>query len=619
MRWVLTKGKLPAASWIEVITTAHEVGLRSSSTMMYGHVDNPTHWVGHLRTLARIQDQTGGFTEFVPLPFIHTNAPLYLAGVARPGPTVQENRAVHAIARIMLHGRIDNVQCSWVKLGVDGCRDVLRGGVNDLGGTLMEETISRMAGSEHGSAKTVADLHAIVDGLPGPPRPPAHDDLRPGRPTSGSPRPSTTTAPCPASPARGCCRCGRLSDDGRPPNAARRSTTGAVERLRASYAAIPAGQPSGWPSARPTCSGPRTAERGRRARRQRARPASSRSTSTARTADVQGMCTYETLVAATLPHGLMPLVVPQLKTITLGGAVTGLGIESSSFRNGLPHESVLELDILTGAGELVTASRTENADLFRAFPNSYGSLGYAVRLRIELEPVQPYVGLRHVQFTDLDELCAAIATINATRRWINEPVDFLDGVDVRARRRLPDPRPVLRHGRPRPASTRPSDYTGQQIYYRSLRTHSKDCLTIARLPLALGHRLVLVLGGVRRAAPGRAAALAGEVPAQRRLSPHRRLREPLPRRRPHRPAGAGGPTASGSCRTSRSRSSRPRTSCAGSPTNVPMSPVWLCPISLREPAATAATVAAVPDAAGQLLRQRRLLGHRPDRGRARRR
>jgi FO synthase len=167
VRWVLTKGKLPAASWIEVVTTAHEVGLRSSSTMMYGHVDNPTHWVAHLRTLTRIQDQTGGFTEFVPLPFIHTNAPLYLAGVARPGPTKQENRAVHALARIMLHGRIDNIQTSWVKLGVDGCREMLRGGVNDLGGTLMEETISRMAGSEHGSMKTVADLREIVAGLPG--------------------------------------------------------------------------------------------------------------------------------------------------------------------------------------------------------------------------------------------------------------------------------------------------------------------------------------------------------------------------------------------------------------------------------------------------------------------
>ncbi len=167
VRWLLTKGKLPAAEWIDVVTTAHEVGLRSSSTMMYGHVDNPAHWLGHFRTLARVQDRTGGFTEFVALPFIHTNAPIYLAGVARPGPTLRENRVVHAMARILLHGRIDNIQCSWVKLGVDGCRQVLTGGVNDLGGTLMEETISRMAGSSHGSAKTVEQLHAVADGLPG--------------------------------------------------------------------------------------------------------------------------------------------------------------------------------------------------------------------------------------------------------------------------------------------------------------------------------------------------------------------------------------------------------------------------------------------------------------------
>jgi FO synthase len=167
VRWLLTKGKLPAREWIDVVTTAHSLGIRSSSTMMYGHVDNPAHWLGHLRTLARIQDETGGFTEFVALPFIHTNAPIYLAGVARPGPTTRENRVVHAMARILLDGRIDNIQCSWVKLGVDGCRSVLRGGVNDLGGTLMEETISRMAGSQHGSAKTVAQLHEIVGALPG--------------------------------------------------------------------------------------------------------------------------------------------------------------------------------------------------------------------------------------------------------------------------------------------------------------------------------------------------------------------------------------------------------------------------------------------------------------------
>ncbi len=165
VRWVLTKGKLPASTWIEIVSTAHKVGLRSSSTMMYGHVDHPRHWVGHLRTLARIQDQTGGFTEFVPLPFVHHSAPIYLAGVARPGPTMRDNLAVHAMARIMLHGRIDNIQTSWVKLGVDGTRAMLNAGANDLGGTLMEETISRMAGSEHGSAKTVAELTDIAEGI----------------------------------------------------------------------------------------------------------------------------------------------------------------------------------------------------------------------------------------------------------------------------------------------------------------------------------------------------------------------------------------------------------------------------------------------------------------------
>ena len=158
VRWILTKGKLPTASWIEVISTAHKVGLPSSSTMMYGHVDSPHHWVQHLRTIAAVQDQTGGFTEFVLLPFIHQNSPIYLAGVARPGPTYDENRAVHAMSRIMLHGRIDNIQCSWVKLGVDGCVAVLNGGVNDIGGTLMEETISRMAGSKHGSRKSIEEL-----------------------------------------------------------------------------------------------------------------------------------------------------------------------------------------------------------------------------------------------------------------------------------------------------------------------------------------------------------------------------------------------------------------------------------------------------------------------------
>jgi FO synthase len=162
VRWVLTKGKLPTSAWIEVVTTAHRLGIPTTSTMMYGHVDAPAHWLAHLRLLARLQDETGGFTEFVPLPFVHQNSPIYLAGIARPGPTLRDNRAVHAMARLLLHGRIRNIQASWVKLGPDGCRAVLAGGVNDLGGTLMEETISRMAGSEHGSRKSVADLVALA-------------------------------------------------------------------------------------------------------------------------------------------------------------------------------------------------------------------------------------------------------------------------------------------------------------------------------------------------------------------------------------------------------------------------------------------------------------------------
>ncbi|MGY1631634.1 bifunctional FO biosynthesis protein CofGH [Geodermatophilus sp. SYSU D01186] len=170
VRWVLTKGKLPTATWIEIITTAHRVGLPTTSTMMYGHVDTPAHWVAHLRTLARVQDETGGFTEFVLLPFVHHSSPIYLAGVARPGPTVRENRAVHAVARLLLHGRIPNVQTSWVKLGDVGTQAVLAGGANDLGGTLMEETISRMAGSENGSLKTIAQLEAMAAAIGRPAR-----------------------------------------------------------------------------------------------------------------------------------------------------------------------------------------------------------------------------------------------------------------------------------------------------------------------------------------------------------------------------------------------------------------------------------------------------------------
>jgi FAD/FMN-containing dehydrogenase len=183
-----------------------------------------------------------------------------------------------------------------------------------------------------------------------------------------------------------------------------------------------------------------------------------------RTADVQGMCSYEDLVAATLPHGLTPLVVPQLRTITLGGAVTGLGIESSSFRNGLPHESVLELDVLTGAGEVVTATPDGgHADLYAGFPNSYGTLGYATRLRIELEPVGAFVALRSVRFRDLDDLLGRLGEVVDTGRLDGIPVHYVDGVVFSAEEsylvlgtQTDDPGPV-------------SDYTGQAVYYRSLQ------------------------------------------------------------------------------------------------------------------------------------------------------
>jgi FO synthase len=150
VRWVLTKGKLPADTWEEIVRTAHDLGIPSSSTIMYGHVDAPPHWVAHIRRLARIQTDTGGFTEFVPLSFVHQNAPIYLAGRARPGATFEEDLRMHAVARILLDGVIHNVQVSWVKLGLDASQAILRSGANDFGGTLMEETISRMAGAEWG-------------------------------------------------------------------------------------------------------------------------------------------------------------------------------------------------------------------------------------------------------------------------------------------------------------------------------------------------------------------------------------------------------------------------------------------------------------------------------------
>ncbi|WP_027019605.1 FAD-binding oxidoreductase [Corynebacterium sputi] len=193
------------------------------------------------------------------------------------------------------------------------------------------------------------------------------------------------------------------------------------------------------------------------------------------TADVQGMCTYEDLVDVLLPHGLAPTVTPQLKTITLGGAVTGMGVESSSFRNGLPHEAVLEMDVLTGTGEVVTCSPTQNLDLYRGFPNSYGSLGYAVRIKVRVEKVMPFVELRHVRFGDVGKLTEVLALIAEGKAYDGERVDYLDGVVFS----LDECYLVLGKGTDETGPV--SDYTRDQSYYRSIQHPDgilRDRLTI---------------------------------------------------------------------------------------------------------------------------------------------
>jgi 7,8-didemethyl-8-hydroxy-5-deazariboflavin synthase CofH subunit len=150
VRKELSPNKLPAARWVEIITTAHELGIPTTSTMMYGHVEEPTDWVRHLLLLRSIQKRTGGFTEFVPLGFIHENTRLYRHGGARPGARLEEHLRVHALSRVLLHGAIRNVQVSWVKLGFETSLACLQVGANDFGGTLMEESISKAAGATFG-------------------------------------------------------------------------------------------------------------------------------------------------------------------------------------------------------------------------------------------------------------------------------------------------------------------------------------------------------------------------------------------------------------------------------------------------------------------------------------
>ena len=158
----LCPDKVRTAEWSEVMITAHELGLRATTTMMMGHIDDPRAWANHLEVLRQIQRRTGGFTEFVPLPFVHMASPIYLQGKARPGPTWDEVVLVHAVGRIALAGLIDNIQASWVKLGLDGGRRLLEAGCNDFGGTLMDENISRASGAAHGQLATPEEIEAAI-------------------------------------------------------------------------------------------------------------------------------------------------------------------------------------------------------------------------------------------------------------------------------------------------------------------------------------------------------------------------------------------------------------------------------------------------------------------------
>lgn len=162
VRAVICPDKISTAQWLEVHDTAHRVGLRSNNTIMFGHVDGPRNWARHLVAVREQQRATGGFTEFVPLPFVPMEAPMYLQGRARRGPTFAEAMLMHAVGRIALHPWISNVQASWVKLGPAGTAAALRAGVNDLGGTLMNESISRAAGSEHGQEMTPEELERLI-------------------------------------------------------------------------------------------------------------------------------------------------------------------------------------------------------------------------------------------------------------------------------------------------------------------------------------------------------------------------------------------------------------------------------------------------------------------------
>jgi len=171
VRAIICPDKLTADEWLDVIGTAHEVGLRTTATIMFGHVETTAHWAKHLLALRVLQMRTGGLTEFVPLPFVHMEAPLARKGMTRAGPTFREVRLMHAVARLVLHPHITNIQTSWTKLGPEGAAFCLQGGANDLGGTLMNESISRAAGSAHGQELPPQEMEALIRSIGRLPRP----------------------------------------------------------------------------------------------------------------------------------------------------------------------------------------------------------------------------------------------------------------------------------------------------------------------------------------------------------------------------------------------------------------------------------------------------------------
>jgi FAD/FMN-containing dehydrogenase len=372
-----------------------------------------------------------------------------------------------------------------------------------------------------------------------------------------------------------------------------RAHQAAVDDLRRDYAAIPPDQPVRLAKRTSNLfrfrdsTGPGSAGRARRTHGSRQPVAGGLDVSPfgrvlhvdpqARTAVAGGMTTYEDLADATLAHGLMPLVVPELKTITLGGAVTGLGVESTSLRNGLPHESVTAMEILTGDGRVITATEgNEHGALFRGFPNSYGTLGYALSLTIELEPVKPFVHLRHFRFGGAQECMDAIGELAATGSYRGHRADFADGTVFGAGEIY------LTVGALSDAGPWVSDYTGQQVYYQSIRGPREDFLTIRDYLWRWDTDWFWC-----------SRAFGVQHPAIRRLWPRRYRRSDVYRKL------VAFDQARGLSRALDARRGRPPREKVIQDVEIPlgataeflaffagqvgMSPVWLCPLRLRSP------------------------------------